>query len=183
MINLTFNVACYKWYILTVQETKRQVVICTILHQTLLFKSSNNSRFTLKKDYATNPPTKLCFDPPVWNTKRPLVKVAINLVWNTKFNNTPKQNRNRCRNITRWNPRFDKVATTGIEKRFLRLLEKQVAKSRNTIKVNISGMETASWTSNSQNKQVFKTNKKVLVACNCRNKNEYPISKNCFKIV
>lgn len=61
-----------------------------------------------------------------------------------KFNNTPKQNRNRCRNITRWNPRFDKVATTGIEKRFLRLLEKQVAKSRNTIKVNISGMETAS---------------------------------------
>lgn len=83
MINLTFNVACYKWYILTVQETKRQVVTCTILHQTLLSKSSNNSHFALKKDYVTNPATKLCFDPPVWNTKKLLVKVAINLVWNT----------------------------------------------------------------------------------------------------
>ena len=90
-----------------------------------------------------------------------------------------KQKRNRFRNISWFNPPFNKNVSTNVSKRFLNLIDQHFPKSnklhaifnRNTVKVNYSCTQDMSSMIKSYNKKVINKDVKELKSCNCRVKN------------
>ena len=95
--------------------------------------------------------------------------------------------RNRPRNITWFNPPFNKNVSTNVAKTFLKLIDKHFSTAsnlhkifnRNTVKVSYSSTENVERIIKSHNKSLQSPAPVTLPPCNCRKKYECPLDGNC----
>lgn len=101
-------------------------------------------------------------------------------------NTKPK---NRKRNITWFNPPYNKNVQTNVANKFLRLLDKHFPENhklhkifnRNYIKVSYSCMPNMSSIVNSHNQKVLNNNQESQTRkCNCKTKEECPLQGECL---
>ena len=99
-----------------------------------------------------------------------------------------KNNRNRKRKITWFNPPYDTRIGTAIGKQFFKALDEcfpighKLRKifNRNTVKLSYSCMPNVATIVNCNNNSSLKqNNQKKVDKCNCRNKNECPLDGKC----
>ena len=95
--------------------------------------------------------------------------------------------RNRPRNITWFNPPFNKNVSSNVAKTFLKLIDKHFSTAsnlhkifnRNTVKVSYSSTENVERIIKSHNKSLQSPAPVTLPPCNCRKKYECPLDGNC----
>ena len=102
-----------------------------------------------------------------------------------------RKSKNRQRNVLWYNPPYSQNVETKIGKCFLKLIDQHFPKSnplhkifnRNTLKLSYSRMTNVKSISSNQNKaQISKSSKQsgeVEINCNCRNKDNCPLERNC----
>ena len=111
------------------------------------------------------------------------------------LNKTPKtknideetQKRKRKRNIISFNPPYSKNVKTNIGRTFLQLLVKHFPKhhhmhkifNKNTVKISYSCMRNIDSILSTHNKNILKP-KQTTFGCNCRNRNNCPLSSECL---
>ena len=107
--------------------------------------------------------------------------------------NNKKAKRVRRRNITWFNPPFNKAAATNIGREFLNLVDYHFPKSnklhqiinRNTIKISYSCLPNIEQIINGHNKKVLREHNETNISepqrlCNCRDKNSCPLNGKCL---
>jgi len=95
--------------------------------------------------------------------------------------------RNRKRNIIWFNPPFSKNVATNVARSFLRLIAKHFTTennlrkvfNKNCVKVSYSCTENVGSIINSHNKKVSSQSASPSLPCNCRNKENCPLTGNC----
>ena len=105
----------------------------------------------------------------------------------------PSHKRNRSRNIIWYNPPFSKNVKSNIGRTFLRLIDKcfptghKLRKifNRNTLKISYSCMPNVKQIIDGHSKTILKKDSQppqdqAEKACNCRNKDEYPLEGACL---
>ena len=99
-----------------------------------------------------------------------------------------KDQRQRTRNIIRFNPPYSKNVKKNIGKIFFKLLHKHFPKSnklykifnRNTVKISYSCMKNLNSIISSHNALQLKTTNDNNRLCNCRNQESYPLQGKCL---
>ena len=103
--------------------------------------------------------------------------------------NTPGTKRSRQRNITWFNPPFNKNVSTNVAKKFLSLIKKHFNQSdhlkklfnKNNIKVSYSCTQNIGAIIKNHNAKVSLTPKEETPPCNCRRKEDCPLTGECRK--
>ena len=99
----------------------------------------------------------------------------------------PKHNRNRARNITRYNPPFDLSVTTNLGYEFLKLVKRVFNTTHplhkicntNTLKLSYSCMPNMKATIDGHNNKLLSEPENNTNKCNCRTKANCPLKGEC----
>ena len=102
---------------------------------------------------------------------------------------TDVNNRNRARNIIRFNPPYSQNVKTNIGKTFVKLVKKSFPRgpklykifNRNTLKLSYSCMSSISSVIKQHNNRVLSIIENVDRLCNCRNKENCPLDGKCLQ--
>jgi len=102
---------------------------------------------------------------------------------------TPKEKRNRHRNVIWFNPPFSKNVSTNVARKFLALINKHFSKrihlkklfNKNNIKVSYSCTENIGTFIKKHNAKISSQTREDTPSCNCRIKNECPLNGDCQK--
>ena len=106
------------------------------------------------------------------------------------YQETPKQKKNRSRNILWFNPPYSKSVKTNVGKAFLGLIEKHFPPhhkyrslfNKNNVKVSYSSTENMENVIKRHNAKILNTSKSQATrTCNCPVKSNCPLQENCLK--
>ena len=108
---------------------------------------------------------------------------------NKATSSNKEQRRKRGRNITWFNPPYNKNTKTNIGKEFLKLLDYHFPKghklhqicNRNTIKISYSCMPNMKNIIDATNRKKQSLQQEQPGGCNCRNKDDCPLENQCLK--
>ena len=99
-----------------------------------------------------------------------------------------KRKRARKRNVTWFNPPYDKRVRTNVGREFLRIVDQSFPQghclrpifNRNTLKISYSCMPNIKNTIEAHNTRLMSKDRQTATPpCNCRNKNECPLNGEC----
>ena len=133
------------------------------------------------------------FNEPRNNTSKHFSIMVINtmqLKYKPPLNQTTTQTRNRRRNIIWYNPPFGKNVSTNIGQTFLNIIDDEFPAGHslhkifncNTVKISYSCMPNIKQTIDGHNKTKLSQTATMSEesTCNCRKKEECPMSKKCL---
>ena len=136
-----------------------------ILYQTTVLKQPP---FSVDERLCNSSSNETVFESTKLEYREAVIRNGYKSTLKYKLKNTPGRNRNRCRNITWFNPLFSKNITTNVAKIFFHLLDKHCPKSNNLYKIFNRNIVKVSYSRIGNMSQIIKRHNKRLTKANRR---------------